>query len=98
MGFARGEKGRQTVGQTARSTPPSRNYYPLNDQPLRIYGFKYLFASALFVIRILIGSYSTLPSTRSAITPSSIHSTNGAATLKLEHEGSPPLQARIQSR
>ena len=43
-------------------------------------------------------SYSSLPSTRSAITPSSIHSTNGAATLKLEQAGSPPLQARIQSR
>src|SRR5437870_5062800 len=67
-------------------------------QPLRTYGFKYLFASALLVMRIFAGSYSILPSTRSAITPRSIHSTNGAATLKLEQAASPPLQARIQSR
>src|SRR5438477_12455382 len=68
------------------------------DQPLRTVGVRYLFASTLLVIFIFDWSYSSLPSTRNAITPSSIHSTNGAATLKLEQAGSPPLQARIQSR
>ena len=74
----------------------SMNY--VNCQPLRKFGFKYWFASALLVKRPFSASHSSLPSTRSAITPSSIHSTNGAATLKFEHAGSPPLQARIQSR
>src|ERR1035438_1392609 len=68
------------------------------DQPLRTVGTRYLLASTLLVIFIFAGSYSSLPSARRAITPSSIHSTNGAATLKLEQAGSPPLQARIQSR
>src|ERR1035438_1077364 len=68
------------------------------DQPLRTVGTRYLLASTLLVIFIFAGSYSSLPSNRRAITPSSIHSTNGAATLKLEQAGSPPLQARIQSR
>src|ERR1019366_295336 len=54
------------------------------DQPLRTVGPRYLLASTLLVIFIFTGSYSSLPSTRRAITPSSIHSTNGAATLKLE--------------
>ena len=62
-----------------------------NSQPLRKTGFRSLLASALLVIRIFSGSYSSLPSCRSAITPSSIHSTNGAATSKFEHAGSPPL-------
>src|SRR5262249_22515488 len=70
----------------------------VSDQPLRNAGFRYLFASALSVIRIFTGSYSIFPSTRSAITPSSIHSTNGPAIERSEHAGSPPLQARIQSR
>src|SRR5258708_5438298 len=67
-------------------------------QPLRSVGLRYLLASELFVNRILAASHSSFPSTLSAITPSNIHSTNGAATLKLEHAASPPLQARIQSR
>ena len=41
---------------------------------------------------------STGSARNSAATPSSIHSTNGAATSKLEHAGSPPLQARMKSR
>src|ERR1051325_6967399 len=67
-------------------------------QPLRKVGRRYLLASGWLVMRILEASYSILPSTRREMTPSSIHSTNGAALLKLEQAGSPPLQARIQSR
>src|SRR5579864_2721273 len=70
----------------------------VSDQPLRNVGLRYLFASGLLVNRILAASHSSLPSTRKAITPSSIHSTKGTATSKFEHAGSPPLQARIQSR
>jgi hypothetical protein len=69
-----------------------------SDQPLRNVGLRYLFASALLVKRIFAASHSSLPATRRAIAPNSIHSTKGTATLKFEHAGSPPLQARIQSR
>ena len=69
-----------------------------NFQPLRNFGFRYSFASLLFVNRIFSASHISLPSNFMAITPSSIHCTNGPATLKFEHDGSPPLQARIQSR
>src|ERR1039458_8803758 len=88
----------------APESPPFRaacnstsSYRHTSAQPLRKAGLRYLLASALLVIFILAASYSILPSTRSAITPSNIHSTNGAATLKLEQAGSPPLAARIQS-
>src|SRR5215467_8217259 len=48
-----------------------------NSQPLRKLGLRSLFASALLVIRIFSGLYSSLSSWRSAMTPSSIHSTKG---------------------
>src|SRR5438094_5650780 len=67
-------------------------------QPLRKVGLMSLLASALLVIRIFSLSHSSFPSNRRARTPSEIHSVNGAATLKFEQAGSPPLQARIQSR
>src|SRR5438270_11486797 len=85
-GHRRSRPAHGSLGGAGEITHPERFhagngwYYPLKDQPLRMYGFRYLFASALFVIFIFTGSYSTLPSVRSAMTPSSIHSTNGAAT------------------
>ena len=49
-------------------------------------------------MRIFRASHSSLPLYFIAITPSSIHCTKGALTLKLEHAGSPPLQAGTQFR
>src|SRR5260370_17957460 len=72
---------------------PNQPFTAWNSQPLRNVGFSSLLASELLVIFILSGSYSSLPSCRSAIAPSSIHSTNGAATSKFEQAGSPPLHA-----
>src|SRR6185369_4340572 len=67
-------------------------------QPLRNVGLISLLASGLFVIRIFSLSHSSYPSNRRARTPSDTHSVKGADTLKFEQAGSPPLQARIQSR
>src|SRR5260221_244748 len=71
--------------------------YTFNSQPFRNTGFTYLFASALLVKRRFLLSHSSLPGTRNAITPSSIHSAYGPGMLKLEQDGSPPLQYRTQS-
>src|SRR5262249_34860964 len=89
---------RSDRGRDWRHSGCSDYAFQFGAQPLRKTGLMNLLASVMLVIRILTGSYSILPSTRSAITPSSIHSTNGPATLKFEQDGSPPLQARIQSR
>src|SRR5690349_20330455 len=67
-------------------------------QPFRISGFTYLLASPLLVNFICAAFQSSSPSTRAAITPITIHSVNGPAIEKFEHDGAPPLQARIQSR
>src|SRR5216684_8405045 len=80
----------------ASSCPPAFRNQPFtmwNSQPLGNVGFSSLLASGLLVIFILSGSHSSLPSCHSAITPCSIHSTNGAATSKFEQAGSPPSQA-----
>src|SRR5262249_59170243 len=70
----------------------------LISQPLRKSGRTSLFASLLLVISPLTLSHSSLPSTRTAIAPSTSHSVYGPAMLKLEQAGAPPLHARIQSR
>ncbi len=69
-----------------------------NFHPLRNFGFRYSFASLLFVKRIFSASHISLPSNFIEMTPSSIHCTNGPAILKFEQDGSPPFAARIQSR
>src|SRR5713101_6151576 len=51
--------------------------YTFNSQPFRNTGFTCLFASALLVKRRFLLSHSSLPGTRNAITPSSIHSAYG---------------------
>lgn len=98
------------AGSPARASfPNSRLVYDMrlssfiyvtdfNSQLLRNTGFTYLFASLLFVNPIFFASHNSLPGTRAAMAPSTIHSVYGPAMLKLEHAGSPPLQARIQSR
>src|ERR1700722_11893636 len=78
--------------------PLLRHHDQVSDHPLRKVGLRYAFASLLLANRVLAASHSSFPPTRTAIAPNSIHSTNGTATLKFEHAGSPPLQARIQSR
>ncbi len=83
-------------GQTETARPGLVRY--VNVQPFRKLGRMSLLASALLVIRMRSLSQSSLPSKRNARTPRVIHSVNGAETLKLEHAGSPPLAARIQSR
>ena len=88
---------RRGAQRSGRGEQQDRARRQLSVQPLRKAGRRYLFASALLVKRPFAASHSSLPSTRSAMTPSSIHSTNGADTLKFEQAGSPPLQARIQS-
>src|SRR5260221_12609691 len=71
--------------------------YTFNSQPFRNTGFTYLFASALLVKRKFLLSHSSFPGTRKAMTPSSIHSAYGPEMLKLEQDGSPPLQYRTRS-
>ena len=71
--------------------------YPMC-HPFRITGFSSSFASELLVIFIFSASHSSLVFNLIAIAPSAIHSVNGAETLKFEQAGTPPLQARIQSR
>ena len=58
----------------------------------------YRLAAGLLLNFILALSHSSFPSQWNATTPSRIHSVSGLATLKSEHEGEPPLAARIQSR
>ena len=65
---------------------------------MRNLGLTYLLASRLLVTFIFALFHSSLPSKRNDSTPSSIHSVKGPATLKSEHDGSPHLAARIQSR
>src|SRR6266568_1792403 len=87
--------------RNSRDRPPGLSpisSYPTNFQPLRNFGISSRFASSLFVIRFFCASHISLPSTRIAITPSSIHCTNGPEMLKFEHAGVPPFAARIQSR
>ena len=55
-------------------------------------------ASGLFVKRMFFASHSSFPGTCRAMATSASHSAKGALMLKSEHDGSPPLQARTQSR
>src|SRR5262249_21192416 len=102
----RGQSGKRDLREIAPRIDGSAHFVSLLTarrtyvrlQPLRTSGLRYRLASAMLVTFIFALSHSSLPSKRSATTPSRIHSVNGPATLKFEQAGSPPLQARSQSR